>query len=68
MRCVLEHLIKTRPASAVVVTDGYIEHLDRQLVKQVSATKLHVLITRDGSASELRRSGLQYTQLDKVPS
>lgn len=68
MACVLEHVAKTRPLAAVVVTDGYIENLDRRLVSKTSDTKLHVLLTRDGSPTELQRAGLSYTQLDKVPS
>jgi hypothetical protein len=54
--------------AAVVVTDGYIEKLDKHLVSEIFATKLHVLLTRDGSPLELKRAGLAYTQLDKVPS
>ena len=67
MACVLEHLAKTRPAAAVVVTDGYIRTVDPGLVKAVRATRLHVLLTRDGSANLLQRAGIGYTQLDKVP-
>ncbi len=68
MACVLEHVAKTRPLAAVVVTDGYIEKLDKRLVSKISDTKLHVILTRDGSPAELKRAGLIYTQLDKVPS
>ena len=67
MACVLEHVARTRPDSAVVVTDGYIESVDPALVKRASRTRLHVLLTRDGSAAEVERIGLPYTQLDKVP-
>ena len=68
MACVLEHVARTHPASAVVVTDGYIENLDRRLVMKASATCLHVLVTRDGSPGELLRAGLPYTQLERIPS
>jgi hypothetical protein len=68
MGCVLEHLAATKPDSAVVVTDGYIETLNPALVKRAAATRLHVLVTRDGSPAELKRAGLAYTQLDKVPA
>jgi hypothetical protein len=68
IQCVLEHVAKTRPQAAIVVTDGYIEKIDKQLVAKISATKLHVLLTRDGSPVEIRRIGLPYTQLDKVPT
>ena len=68
MACVLEHIAKTRPLAAVVVTDGYIEKLDKRMVSKIANTKLHILLTRDGSPSELKRAGLTYTQLDRVPS
>jgi len=67
MNCVLEHIAKTCPTAAVVITDGYIETLDRRLVKKISATRLHVLVTRDGRPNELRRAGLSYTQLERLP-
>ena len=68
MGCVLEHLAQTRPAAAVVVTDGYIEALTKQQVAAASATRLHVIVTRDGNPAELTRAGLAYTQLSKVQS
>jgi hypothetical protein len=66
--CVLEHLALTKPASAIVVTDGYIEQVDRHLIKGISATRFHAIVTRDGNPSELHRAGITYTQLDEVPS
>lgn len=68
MACVLEHIAATRPASAVVVTDGYIERIDPNLLAATRATKTHALVTRDGSPAELRKIGMPYTQLDEVPS
>jgi len=68
MSCVLEHLALTRPTSAIVVTDGYIENVDKRLIKDISATRFHAIVTRDGSPSALRRAGITYTQLDEVPS
>lgn len=65
--CVLEHIAKTRPSSAVVVTDGYIEPVERSLINKISATRLHVIVTRDGSPAELERAGLPYTQLEELP-
>ncbi len=63
MGCVLAHLAQTKPEAAVVVTDGYIEQLDPRLVVQARATRLHVLVTREGSPAELARCGIPYTQL-----
>jgi len=68
MTCVLEHLVKTQPVSAVIITDGYIEEIDRKLIAQASATRIHALVTRDGNPSALRKAGITYTQLGKVPS
>ena len=66
--CVLAHVARTRPKAAIVVTDGYIEPIARAQVKATAGTRLHVVLTRDGSATQLRRAGLSYTQLSKVPS
>jgi hypothetical protein len=69
MSCVLEHVARTRPSAAVVVTDGYIEALSPNVVAAaVAGTRLHVIITRDGNPYLLQRVGLPYTQLSKVPS
>jgi hypothetical protein len=68
MACVLDHMAATRPASAVVITDGYIEELPPELVQKAAGVRLHVLVTRDGSPAELRRADIPYTQLEKVPS
>ena len=68
MSCVLEHIAQTRPSSAVVFTDGYIETVDRKLLEKTATTRLHVIITRDGSASVINRTGIPYTQLDEVPA
>jgi hypothetical protein len=69
MACVLEHVARTSPESAIVVTDGYIERLDpRSVRKALAGTRLTALVTRDGNPAELHRVGIPYRQLDKVPS
>ena len=68
MACVLEHVARTRPDAAIVVTDGYIERLSPALVARASGSRLHVLITRDGNPGLIADAGLSYTQLDGVPS
>jgi hypothetical protein len=69
MRCVLEHVARTRPTAAIVVTDGYIEALDRTAVRvALAGTRLTALVTRDGNPAQLKRAGIPYTQLDKVPA
>ena len=46
MACVLEHVAETRPPSAIVVTDGYIERLRPSLVKKAAGVRLHALEPR----------------------
>ena len=68
MGCVLAHVARTRPKAAIVVTDGYIEPIARAQVAATAGTRLHVIVTRDGSATLLQRAGLPYTQLSRLPS
>ena len=68
MGCVLDHVARTRPKAAIVVTDGYIEPIAPAQVAATAGTRLHVIVTRDGSATLLRRAGLPYTQLSRLPS
>jgi len=68
MSCVLEHIVETRPDAAVVVTDGYIEPLPQALVTSVTSTRLHAIVTRDGSPAQLKHAGISYSHLSEVPS
>jgi hypothetical protein len=68
LECVLEHLAKTRPACAVIVTDGYVEQMPRRRVAAVAkATRLHAIVTRDGNPSLLKAAGMPYSQLGRLP-
>jgi hypothetical protein len=68
MNCVLRHIIKTRPRSAVIVTDGYIEQVDRRLLAETGSTKIHAIVSRDGDSTKLSQAGIAYTQLERLPS
>ena len=68
MQCVLEHVAKTRPDAAIVVTDGYIEAISPSEVAKTKGTRLHVLVTRSGNPALIAKAGLPYTQLEKVPT
>jgi hypothetical protein len=65
--CVLEHVARTRPAAAVIVTDGYVEKIPRKQVAKLAATRLHAIVTRDGNAAALERAGIAYSQLGRLP-
>lgn len=69
MACVLRHVIETRPRAAVVVTDGFIEALDPDLVAAaLRAARLHAVVARHGSPAALKAAGIPYTQLQRYPS
>lgn len=68
MACVLRHLAKTRPAAAVVVTDGYIEEISPADVWTAGAVRLHAIVSRDGNPSALARAGIPYSQLERCPA
>lgn len=67
MNCVLQHIIKTRPQSAVVVTDGYIEKVDVKLLDKAKTARIHAIVTRDGNPSQLLKAKIPYTQLERLP-
>jgi len=67
MECVLHHIATTKPKSAVVVTDGYIEQVDKRLLRKCKPTQITAIVTRDGCPSRLREAGIRYVQLEAVP-
>jgi len=66
--CVLDHVEKTKPASAVIVTDGFVEEIPADRVRRITGTRLHAIVTRDGNPISLQRAGIPYTQLERLPS
>ncbi len=68
MSCVLAHLADTRPPTAVVVTDGYIEALEPRQLESVQGTRIEALVTRDGDPSQLIQAGISTHQLSEVPA
>ena len=69
LECVLAHVEQTRPACAVIVTDGFVETIPKQrLIALARHTRLHAIVTRDGNPARLREAGLAYSQLGRLPS
>jgi hypothetical protein len=69
LECVLAHVERTRPACAVIVTDGFVETIPKQRLAALARhTRLHAIVTRDGNPSQLRAAGLAYSQLGRLPS
>jgi hypothetical protein len=67
LECALAHIAKTRPSSAVIVTDGYIEPVTKRRVAALAATRLHAIVTRDGNPAALAKAGIPYSQLGRLP-
>jgi hypothetical protein len=67
LACVLEHVAKTRPACAVIVTDGYVEAIPKRRVAALGHTCLHAIVTRDGNPAPLKAAGIPYSQLGRLP-
>ena len=67
LACVLEHVAKTRPTCAVIVTDGYVEAIAKRQVAALGHTRLHAVVTRDGNPAPLRAAGIPYSQLGRLP-
>ncbi|MDI1242815.1 MAG: VWA domain-containing protein [bacterium] len=65
MDAVLRHVAETRPGKAVVITDGYIEECDRDLLRAVSSQDIRAIVSSDGSTDELERTGIPYSQLGR---
>ena len=68
LACVIAHLEKTRPSSAVIITDGYIERLPAGTGGDLRPTRVHALVSRDGDPSLLNAAGIATTQLPRIPS
>jgi len=67
LACALEHIAKTRPPAAVIVTDGFIEEIPKSLLATTARTRLHAIVTRDGNPVLLRKAGIPYSQLGRLP-
>ena len=68
LECALEHIAKTRPSCAVIVTDGYVEQIPKRRIAAIRATRLHAIVTRDGNPSLLKAAGIPYSQLGRLPT
>jgi hypothetical protein len=68
LECVLRHIEETRPSSAVIVTDGYVEAIPpKRIATALAATRLHAIVTRDGNPALPRKAGIPYSQLGRLP-
>jgi len=67
LACVLEHVARTRPACTVIVTDGYVEAIEKRQVAALGHTRLHAIVTRDGNPAPLKAAGIPYSQLGRLP-
>lgn len=62
LACVFEHLRRTRPAKALVITDGYVEQ-PRAAPARIEGVNVHFLISAHGTDRILRSYGHPISQL-----
>lgn len=67
LSCVLEHIAQTKPDAVVIVTDGYIEPIESRDLRKTSPTRIHALVSRDGNPNLIAKTGIDYTQLERIP-
>ena len=61
LACVFEHIQKTAPKKALIVTDGFVEYCSQRPTSNVEA-----IIPHDGCAVVLERLGIPVTRLTKL--
>jgi hypothetical protein len=54
-------------ASAVIVSDGYVEAIAKRRVAALGHTRLHAIVTRDGNPAAIAKAGIPYSQLGRLP-
>lgn len=66
---VLEHILKTGPQKALIITDGYVGGIDPTLLDQVqSRQQLYGIVSRDGTTGPFLQAGIEYAQLGRFTS
>jgi len=68
MNSVLAHFAASTVEQAVVVTDGYIEPCDADLLHSLGEKNIYAVVSRDGSTHVLDRAGIPSYQLENYPA
>ncbi len=68
MNSVLAHFAASTVEQAVVVTDGYIEPCDADLLHSLGERNIYAVVSRDGSTHVLDRAGIPSYQLENYPA
>lgn len=65
---VLEHIAAKRPGKSLIITDGFIEQPDSELIKQLHAfgEEIHVLVSANGSSEIFEDSSIPSTRLPSI--
>jgi len=54
--CVFDHIREQKAGKCLIVTDGYVENIDKQMLRDIPLSSLRVLVTADGSTSSFEKS------------
>ena len=63
--CVFDHIRKMKFRRNLIVTDGYIETIDKDMLRGVDTGKLWVILSANGCPAEFHNNGIKYFQLEK---
>lgn len=64
--CVMKHIIKTKPPTAIIVTDGIVGQVPKYLLdKALSKTKIAAIISKYGYPNEIKKMGIEYYMIEE---
>jgi Putative metallopeptidase domain len=63
LSCVIKHIAATRPRRALIITDGFVEQVEPELLGWIADQQIEALIPASGTSSILEKSGILVTQL-----
>jgi len=64
--CVLRHFREKKIKKCLIVTDGYVERIDHNMLSGIDTAGIAVIVSADGSANEFERHGIKHYQLKQL--
>jgi len=68
INAVLEHIARSSPERAVIITDGYVEQCRPELLRRIGGQTIRVIMSARGCCTEFERAGIACVKLDKLPA
>jgi hypothetical protein len=67
INAVFQHVIRTRPARAVIITDGIVEECEPSLLSRIAPGTLRAIITVQDNSKRLQQAGIPCVELGIAP-